>query len=168
MVDIESDGPIPGDYSMISIGAVLVDRSLDKTFFTKLRPISNKFITKSLEVSGYTREETMCFDDPVVAMTSFRNWINEVSYDSPIFISDNNGYDWMLVCWYFHHFISENPFGYSSQNLGSIYKGIVGDFSKNFKHLRKTEHTHNPLEDAKGNAEAFLQIIADNNLSIKI
>jgi hypothetical protein len=24
MVDIEADGPIPGDYSMISLGAVLV------------------------------------------------------------------------------------------------------------------------------------------------
>ena len=25
MVDIESDGPIPGDFSMVSFGAVLVD-----------------------------------------------------------------------------------------------------------------------------------------------
>lgn len=28
MVDIESDGPIPGDYSMISFGAVLVNEKL--------------------------------------------------------------------------------------------------------------------------------------------
>jgi len=33
MVDIESDGHIPGDYSMISFGAVIVDESLDKTFY---------------------------------------------------------------------------------------------------------------------------------------
>ena len=39
MVDIESDGPIPGDYSMISIGAVVVDEQLDKTFYGQLKPI---------------------------------------------------------------------------------------------------------------------------------
>lgn len=32
MVDIESDGPIPGDYSMIALGAVLVTEALDQTF----------------------------------------------------------------------------------------------------------------------------------------
>ena len=26
MIDVEADGPIPGDYSMISFGAVLVDK----------------------------------------------------------------------------------------------------------------------------------------------
>ena len=36
MVDIESDGPIPGDYSMIAIGAVIVDGSLDTTFYSQL------------------------------------------------------------------------------------------------------------------------------------
>ncbi len=28
----------------------------------------------------------------------------------------------------------------------------------NFKHLRKTKHTHNPVDDARGNAEALLQM----------
>ena len=43
MVDIESDGSIPGDFSMISFGAVLVTPTLDKTFYWKLRPISEKW-----------------------------------------------------------------------------------------------------------------------------
>ncbi len=30
MVDIESDGPIPGDYSMICFGAVVVEEGLQK------------------------------------------------------------------------------------------------------------------------------------------
>lgn len=30
MVDIESDGPIPGDYSMICFGAVIVDRATEE------------------------------------------------------------------------------------------------------------------------------------------
>jgi hypothetical protein len=31
MVDIEADGPIPGDYSMICFGAIVVETSLDRT-----------------------------------------------------------------------------------------------------------------------------------------
>lgn len=40
MVDIESDGPIPGDFSMICFGAVLVNEELDTTFYGKLKPVS--------------------------------------------------------------------------------------------------------------------------------
>ena len=49
MVDVESDGPIPGDYSMISFGAVLVDTQLDKTFYRQLQPISDKFILEKTQ-----------------------------------------------------------------------------------------------------------------------
>ena len=56
MVDIESDGPIPGDYSMISFGAVSVD-------------------------------------EPPKVMIDFAEWIKATCRDSPIFISDTNGFD---------------------------------------------------------------------------
>jgi len=164
MVDVESDGPIPGKYSMISFGAVLVDKSLDKTFYGKLKPISSEFVQAALQVSGFTRNETLQFEDPAKVMRDFADWISKVSPDKPRFISDNNGYDWMFICWYFHNYIGENPFGYSSQNLGSIYKGIVRDLNKNFKHLRRTAHTHNPIDDAKGNAEALLIMIEEMGL----
>ena len=49
MVDIESDGPIPGDYSMVSFGAVVVDGQLDKTFYGKLRPISDVIFCQTLK-----------------------------------------------------------------------------------------------------------------------
>ncbi len=168
MVDIESDGPVPGDYSMISFGAVLVDEQLDKTFYGKLKPVSEQFIPQALAVSGHSREETLTFDDPKKVMTDFAKWIRSVCRDSPIFISDNNGFDWMFVCWYFHHFTGSNPFGFSSQNLGSLYKGIERDTSKNFKYLRKTKHTHNPVDDAKGNAEALLAMKNEFGLKIRL
>jgi 3' exoribonuclease, RNase T-like len=167
MVDVETDGPIPGDYSMISFGAVIVNESLDKTFYGRLKPISEKFIPEALAVSGHTREETLGFDDPVHTMTEFNKWIQDNCRDRPIFISDNNGFDWMFVCWYFHHFIDTNPFGFSSQNLGSLYKGIQKDMFVNFKHLRKTKHTHHPVDDAKGNAEALLSMKNEMELKIK-
>ena len=125
MVDIEADGPIPGDYSMIALGAVLVDEQLDRTFYGKLRPISDNYIPEALKVSGFSREETLTFDDPATVMKDFETWIKANSNGRPFFISDNNGFDWMFVCWYFHHFTKKNPFGFSSQNLGSLYKGLV-------------------------------------------
>jgi hypothetical protein len=168
MVDIEADGPIPGDYSMICFGAVLVDEKLDKTFYGKLKPISDNFIPDALKVSGFTREETLQFDDPKTVMQQFKAWIRSVTKERAVFISDNNGFDWMFMCWYFHHFLQENPFGFSSQNLGSLYKGFINDTFKNFKHLRKTGHTHNPVDDAKGNAEALLHMKNEMGLRIKL
>ena len=47
MVDDESDGPIPSDFSMISFGAILVDEVLDKTFYGKLKPISENWIPEA-------------------------------------------------------------------------------------------------------------------------
>ena len=41
MVDIEADGPIPGDYSMVCLGAVVVEPALVRTFYGQLRPISD-------------------------------------------------------------------------------------------------------------------------------
>lgn len=168
MVDIESDGPIPGDYSMVSFGAVLVDEQLDKTFYGRLKPISDKYLPEALAVSGHSREEVLIFDEPAFVMTEFETWITTNSKDRPIFISDNNGFDWMFICWYFHHFIGRNPFGFSSQNLGSIYKGLQKDLFKNFKHLRKTNHSHHPVDDAKGNAEAMLTMKKEMGLTFRI
>ena len=168
MVDTETDGPIPGDYSMISFGAIVVDEQLDKTFYGRLKPISENFIPEALAVSGHSREETMSFDDPKVVMTEFSNWIELSCKDRPIFISDNNGFDYMFICWYFHHFTGSNPFGHSSQNLGSLYKGIQKDVFVNFKHLRKTAHTHHPVDDARGNAEALLTMKNEMGLKIKL
>ena len=76
----------------------------------------------------------------------------------PVFVSDNNGFDWQFINWYFHAFLGKNPFGHSSMNLGSLYKGLVKDTKQNFKHLRQTKHTHNPVDDARGNAEALLHL----------
>jgi len=52
--------------------------------------------------------------------------------------------------------------------LGSLYKGIVKDTTKNFKHLRKTKHTHHPVDDAKGNAEALLRLQSEFGLKIRL
>ena len=168
VVDIEADGPIPGDYSMVSLGAVRVVPGLDQTFYGQLRPISDDWIPQALAVSGHSREETLGFREPKEVMLELAAWIGETSKGRPFFISDNNGFDWQFINWYFHHFTGANPFGFSSMNLGSLYKGLEKDVFKSFKHLRKTAHTHHPVDDAKGNAEALLAMKRDYGLKIKL
>ncbi len=166
MVDIEADGPIPGDDSMVSFGAVVVEPGLERTFYGKLKPISERWVPEALAVSGHSREETLGFEEPAAAMTAFAEWLAAVSKGQPRFVADNNGFDWQFINWYFHHFIGRNPFGFSSTNLGSLYKGLVKDASKSFKHLRRTKHTHHPVDDAKGNAEALLTMKQELGLRI--
>jgi len=50
-VDVEADGPIPGDYSMVSFGAVAVEPTLQHTFYGEVKPISNKWVPEALAVS---------------------------------------------------------------------------------------------------------------------
>ncbi len=89
MVDIEADGPIPGDYSMVSFGAVVVEPGMERTFYGELRPISEKFDPEALAVSGFTCEQTLAFPEPEGVMRKFTSWIAEVGAGRPMFISDN-------------------------------------------------------------------------------
>jgi DNA polymerase III epsilon subunit-like protein len=166
VVDIEADGPIPGDYSMVCFGAVIAEPGLARTFYGRLKPISERWVPEALAVSGFTREQVLEFDEPRDVMQRFADWLSTLGTKRLIFISDNNGFDWQFINWYFHHFLGKNPFGFSSQNLGSLYKGLVKDTFASFKHLRKTAHTHHPVDDARGNAEALLHL--KEHLGLKI
>ena len=74
VVDIESDGPVPGLYSMISFGAVILNRKLNRTYYGTIRPISTEWIPEALAVSGHTRDETLLFENPEVVMPAFATW----------------------------------------------------------------------------------------------
>lgn len=159
MVDIEADGPTPGLYSMISLGAVVVDRKLDKRFYQEIKPISDRFVPSALKACNFTREQTLQFENPLVVMKNLKKWLDtNCQNDRCRFVADNAGFDWMFVCYYFWKYLDENPFGFSCLSLTSLYKGCIQDMRKNFKHLRDTKHTHNALDDAIGNAEALIKI----------
>jgi hypothetical protein len=74
MVDIEADGPIRGEYSMICFGAVIVRPALDLTFYGRLKPISEKWVHEALRVSGFNREESLRFDEPADVMARFEQY----------------------------------------------------------------------------------------------
>ncbi len=158
IVDVESDGQIPHLYSMVCFGAVVLDSKLDRTFYGKTKPISQKWNPESLAISGFSREQHLNFDDPKQVMLNFKNWILENTQGRPVLISDNPAFDWQWINYYFHFYLGENPFGYSARRIADLYCGMKFDVYAQWKHLRKTEHDHNPVNDAKGNAEALLEM----------
>ena len=59
VVDVEADGPIPADYSLVCFGAVMFDDALDKSFYGQLRPISDRFIPEALAISARGNAEAL-------------------------------------------------------------------------------------------------------------
>ena len=137
----------------------------DTNFIGKIKPISNEYIPETLKISGYSRSEHENFDDPHIVMSKFAEWINNNTKGRPILISDNNGFDASWINYYYWVFYGKNPFGHSSRRIGDLYCGMVKDTFASWKHLRDTEHTHNPLDDAMGNAEVLLKM---KNMGLKI
>ena len=167
VVDVETDGPIPHKFSMISFGAVKLDQKLETTFLGKVKPISTIWNAEALAVSNITRAEHLTYDNPNVVMQKFKDWLDIHNEGGrPVFISDNNGFDFAWINWYFHTYLNENPFGFSSRRIGDVFSGLTRNMANNtsWKKFRKTKHTHNPVDDAKGNAEAILHFVNQFNL----
>lgn len=162
VVDVESDGGLLGVNSMVCFGAVLVDieGKLNKTFYGRTKPISNEYNPEALAISGFTREEHEKFEEPSEVFLRFATWISENSNGQPILLSDNNSYDASWINYYFLRFYGKNPFGWSSRRIGDMFCGFFNDGKYQWKKHRKTSHTHHPLDDAKGNAEALLYLIS--------
>jgi hypothetical protein len=159
IVDVEADGPAPGLYSLVSVGIVKVDDALETTFYGLTRPIVDDYLPDALAVSGFSREQHLAFDDPKAVMERLVSWLEENSTGRPVFVSDNPAFDFAFVNYYLHRFIGKNPFGFSARRIGDYYAGLEKDFfaSSKWKKYRKTKHTHNPVDDAKGNAEALIE-----------
>ena len=142
---------------MVCFGAVLFEGRLDKSFYGKTRPISDRFVPEALAVSGVSREQHLGFDDPKTVMEAFAAWLEQQTNGRPVFVSDNVAFDWQFINYYFHRFVGRNPFGFSGRRIGDLYAGLVKDAYKasEWKKYRVTAHTHNPVDDARGNAEAL-------------
>lgn len=167
-VDIEADGPIPGEYSMSSFGAVVVDKP-SQTFYRELRPISERWDPAAAAVSGLNRE-TLKKEGahPADAMRQFADWVASVVGNDgrAVFVSFNATFDWMFSHWYFMKYLGTDPFGISGLEMKSYYAGLMGvewgETSKKYVSKRfpsKQPHTHNALDDAKEQGEMFASML---------
>ena len=168
VVDVESDGPCPALYSMVSFGCVRVDRDMKTMFYGLTKPISDKWVPEALAISDTSRETHLTYPDPKETMFKFSQWVKVNTIGRPIFVSDNNGFDWQFINYYFHAFAGDNPFGFSSRRIGDVYSGLVKDMyaANKWKSLRKTKHTHNPCDDALGNVEALITMLDKHNVKV--
>lgn len=166
VVDVETDGASPMRSSMVCFGAVKVTDKLDETFYGEVAPINNTWNPEALAISGFSREEHKKFPLPAMTIRKFHDWVLQTNEGGrPIFWSDNLAFDWMWMACYFDMLNMENPFGWSGRRIGDVYTGFYKEPNKKWKHLRKTKHTHHPVDDAKGNAEVLLHM--KNDLGIK-
>lgn len=172
-VDIESSGPIPGKYSMLSLGACVVGNP-DENFYVELKPISKEFVPDALKVSGFdlnrlNKEGT----PPGEAMNAFRQWVEATAADhKAVFIGFNACYDWQFVNWYLESFTGGNPFGFGGIDIKSYFMGLSGlPWAKTTSSQLPSEfqpdvpQTHNALDDARAQASIFQKLLLKNKFS---
>lgn len=183
-VDVETDGPIPGPYSMLALGMAFCGsfngRSMEltpypkKTFYVELRPISDEFENEALHVNGLNRQRLLhegC--SPETAMQKASKWIYEVSGDNrPIFVAYPASFDWLWVHWYFTRFTKAgSPFGHSGCFDLKTAVAVRGRMPVSMSSKSQLPpalqsdlpHTHNALEDALEQANIFFKLMVWDN-----
>lgn len=168
VVDVESDGPAPGLYSMVSFAAVLVEPGFARIFKGYCAPIVDKFDPAALAVSGHSRQEHESFEPAQATMPRFREWVEANSDGKTVLLSDNPTFDGAFLSYYLHAYAGGNPFGHSARRIGDFCAGLKGAWGagSEFKKLRTTPHTHDPLDDARGNAEAFVALCQAHGVAL--
>lgn len=168
-VDIEASGPIPGEYSMLTIGACNVDEP-DQVFTCELKPISTNADPDALRVTGLSLEKLAVEGlRPEVAMKHFQDWIEMVTgpVNLPVFVGLNAPFDWSFVNYYFHRYLGSNPFGFSALDIKALYMGAAGSNWRDTRSSQmaaclhpKLKGDHQALHDAQYQAELFRLIKA--------
>jgi DNA polymerase III epsilon subunit-like protein len=168
-IDVETAGPNPSQYSLLSIGACLV-ADPRRTFYVELQPVNDNALPKALAVSGLSLEALAERGfSPTKAMARFETWLaKEVpSGQRPVFVAFNAPFDWMFVNDYFYRFLGHNPFGHTALDLKAFYMGLTGvDWSEttmryvSARYLGSRPLTHHALRDAQDQAELFRKMLA--------
>ncbi|PLP96642.1 3'-5' exonuclease [Cupriavidus pauculus] len=163
-VDVETSGPIPGEYSMLSIGACLVDAP-ETSFERTLKPLNRNADPEALAVTGFSLEELERNGaEPLLAMADFDAWVKAAcgEGDVPLFVGLNAPFDWSFVNYYFHRFHGENPFGFTALDIKAYYMGATGCSWRDTRssamesRLRPSQKgNHTAVQDAVYQAELF-------------
>jgi DNA polymerase III epsilon subunit-like protein len=166
-VDIETAGPNPGQYSLLSIGACLVSQP-EHSFYVELQPVNDNILPEALEIHGLSLEELIRNGlPPGEAMAKFESWLKEVlpAGERPQFLAFNAPFDWMFVNDYFHRYLGHNPFGHTALDIKAFYMGYKGSswvetsmMNVSIEYLEGRTISHNALEDAIDQATIFSRL----------
>jgi hypothetical protein len=178
--DVETDGPIPGEFSMLSFALVYAGRfdgntfekpaSYETSFETTLRPISARFDPEALRVNGLdrpwlVREGT----DPAVAMAEALHWIQSHQGEgTPVLVAYPLSFDWSWLYWYFMRFAGRSPFNHSrcfDLKTAIAVRGHRTVLESGHDNLPPAlvstmPHTHRALDDAIEQADMLAKFFA--------
>lgn len=178
--DVETDGPVPGVYSLLSFGLTAVGRydgerferwaPRERTFYRELRPISDQFQSQALQINGLDRVHLQREGfDPAEAMREAAEWVMKISSGHrPVLVAYPVAFDWAFLYWYFERFAPDgSPFGHSScLDIRTQYQALAGTvFDQSGKTAMPqflqplSPHTHNALDDAVEQGELFANLL---------
>jgi hypothetical protein len=177
--DVETDGPIPGPYSILSFALVYAGRfdgnrferptDFKSTFYRELRPISESFDPEALRVNGLDRVRLIQRGQaPERAMSDACLWVKQAAKsDRAVLVAYPLSFDWSWLYWYFIRFSSQgSPFGHSRcfdiKTAVAVKKRIpIGEAGRSrLPYALRSEriHSHNALDDAIEQAEIFAKV----------
>ena len=187
--DVETDGPIPGPNSMLSLGSAAFSSSgkLLATFSVNLEtlpgaepdPSTQAWWEAHPEAYRASRERTLPPDQAILA---FSQWVTATvsSYTqatvrkvSPVFVGFPAGFDFLFVYWYLIKFTGQSPFSFSALDgktyaMALLKKGYRQSTKRNYPKEwfpLKDKHTHIAVEDAIEQGRIFCNMLAANGQS---
>lgn len=168
-VDIETAGPNPADYALLSIGAVVVDQPA-QIFYAELKPDRDQITEESFSVHQLSLESLAASGQPPAqALQAFVDWVEtQANGRAPIFVAFNAAFDWMFVQDYLQRYLGQNPFGHRALDMKALFMGLTGTawdqttYQNVSRHYGQPEALgHNALQDAQQGAALFAAILAD-------
>lgn len=164
-VDVESDGPIPGKNSMLSLGAVAIDmkKNIIGEFEVNLEtlpdaisdPKTMDWWTTQPEAWAYHRQN---LESPKQGMDHYLEWLKKLP-NRPIFMGYPASYDFMFHHWYLIAYTGEDPCGFAALDMKSFAAGHLKiPFRKSAKRnypskwFENLPHDHKALTDARSQA----------------
>ncbi len=172
--DVEVDGPIPGPYSMLSLGsaAYLADKTLVSTFAVNLEclpdtqphPDTMDWWEKHPEAWQACRQMPRA---PAEAMMDYVEWL-EALPGLPVFVGYPAAFDFMFVYWYLIRFTSRSPFSFSALDIKTMAMLQLGkDYRRSTKKnmpkrwFDDLPHNHQALDDAIEQGALFCNMLAE-------
>ncbi len=171
--DVETDGPIPAIYSMLSFGsaAYLADGTLLATFTANLETLPGATADPGVMAWWTQHPEAWatCRKDPQppeAAMAAYVAWL-EALPGTPVFVGYPAAYDFMFVYWYLIRFTGRSPFSHSALDIKTLAMALL----KTGYRITKSDmlarwcsdhpHTHIALDDAIEQGVLFCNMLAD-------
>jgi DNA polymerase III epsilon subunit-like protein len=169
-VDIETAGPNPGQYSLLSIGACTIGEP-QSTFYVELQPVNDALDPAAFAIHRLDPKKLAERGlPPAEALARFETWVqdNTPVGNQPVFLAFNAPFDWMFVADYFHRYLGRNPFGHAALDVKAFYMGLSGvpwrQTTMRFvarRYLGDQELTHHALRDALDQATIFARMLAE-------